>query len=222
MGLDQCKLRISRILRLDVSEKPLGLILCGGKSSRMLGPNKALVDFDGQPLLQRIRSRLEPQVSQLLLNLAEESDEYRPFALDLCIDLQPDSGPLMGLASAFSLTNAEQDIALCPCDAPFIPKDLVVNLADMMAAENADIVCPSYMGELQPTFALWNRTTAKRVIAAATEEGIGGLKALYAEFEIATIDWPQPDQGELKPNPFFNINTPEELNLALSYLESEE
>lgn len=221
MRLDQCKLRISRILRLVVSEKPLGLILCGGKSSRMLGPNKALVDFDGQPLLQRIKSRIEPQVSQLLLNLADDFDEHRSFDLDLCLDLKPDSGPLMGLASAFSLTKADQDIVLCPCDAPFVPENLVVNLADMMAAENADIVCPTYMGELQPTFALWNRATAKRVITAATEEGIGGLKALYSEFDVATLDWPQADH-ELKPNPFFNINRPDELDLALSFLEREE
>lgn len=193
--------------------EPIGLILCGGKSSRMMGENKALIEFDGDPLLQRIVSRLEPQVDGILLNIADNTGDYNPFDLEYCFDIEPDQGPLMGLASAFQMTNAARDIVLCPCDAPFIPLDLVVNLMDMMATENADIVCPKYGGELQPTFALWNRATAVRVIAAATEESIGGLKALYPEFALATIDWPLSE-----PNPFFNINRPDDLDLALSYL----
>ena len=175
--------------------------------------NKALVDFNGQPLLRRIKSRLESQVDRLLLNLAEESEDYRDFDLEYIIDKSPDSGPLMGLATAFQVTTAEQDIVLCPCDAPFVPMDLVVNLMDMMVQENADIVCPTYEGELQPTFALWNRRTAERVVSAATEGGIGGLKALYPEFAVATLEWRRAE-----PNPFFNINNQDELNLALSYL----
>lgn len=192
---------------------PLGLILCGGKSSRMNGQNKALVDFDGQPLLQRIKLRLQPQVRRILLNLAEDSDEYRSFGLDICLDIKPDSGPLVGLASAFQMTNAEQDIFICPCDAPFVPIDLVRCLSAFMAKENADIVCPKYAGEPQPTFALWHRKTAAIVVESVTK-GIGGLKALYPELVVATIDWP-----ESEPNPFFNINTPEELSLALKFVE---
>jgi molybdopterin-guanine dinucleotide biosynthesis protein A len=186
----------------------------------MKGRNKALVEFNGVPLLQRIKSRLQPQVSRLLVNLAEATDEYRSFELELCLDINADAGPLMGLASAFRQTDAEQNIQLCPCDAPFVPENLVVSLTDMMMAKNADIVCPLYGGELQPTFALWNRTTARRVITAVTDEGIGGLKALYSRFDLATLEWPQPDQHQSKPNPFFNINTQEELSLALNYLES--
>lgn len=191
---------------------PIGLILCGGKSTRMGEQNKALVDFNGEPLLQRIKSRFEPQVQSLLLNVASSSSEYDQFDLEYCVDQSPDSGPLMGLASAFAQTQAQQHIALCPCDAPFLPTDLVSYLIDMMVKENADIVCPGFEGELQPTFALWNKVTAERVQTAAAK-GVGGLKALYSQFEVATIDWPEAD-----PTPFFNINRPEELNLALSYL----
>lgn len=194
---------------------PIGLILCGGKSTRMKGQNKALVDFGGQPLLQRIRSRLEPQVSRLLLNLAEEAGEYDQFQLEYCLDLKPDAGPLMGLASAFRTTEGE-DILLCPCDAPFVPENLAQRLTERMLAEDADIVCPSYQGALQPTFALWHRRCADRVISAATNEGLSALKELYPEFRVATLEWP-----EESPEPFFNINKPGELDFAQSFLENQ-
>lgn len=192
---------------------PIGLILCGGRSTRMEGENKALVDFGGQPLLQRIRSRLEPQVSRLLLNLAEESEEYDSFQLEYCLDLKPDAGPLMGLASAFKLVGSE-NILLCPCDAPFVPVTLAERLTEKMWSEDVDVVCPSYKGALQPTFALWNRRTADRVIRAATLEGVGGLKALYSEMVVTELDWPA-----VSLNPFYNLNTKLELEFALNLVE---
>ena len=200
-----------------MSDKPLGLILCGGKSSRMLGQNKALVDFNGEPLLQRIKSRFQPQVDGLLLNLAANSEQYRSFDLDYVIDNASDLGPLMGLASAFEHTQAMRNIALCPCDATFIPSNLVAVLNERMAVEDADIVCPAYQGQLQPTFALWHRRTAQRVISATAQEGAAGLKELYSKFNVARVDWPLAEA--LGPSPFFNINTQDELSLALNYLK---
>ena len=186
----------------------------------MIGQNKALVDFNGEPLLQRIKSHFEPQVEGLLLNLAIETEQYQAFGLGYSIDSSPDLGPLMGLASAFQKTKAKRDIALCPCDAPFIPLNLVAELHKKMAVENADIVCPTYEGQLQPTFALWHRRTAERVVAATSQEGAAGLKQLYPEFNVARVDWPlvKESEKESEPNPFFNINTQDELALALSYL----
>lgn len=194
---------------------PIGLILCGGKSTRMEGTNKALVDFGGQPLLQRIRSRLEPQVSRLLLNVAEKSEEYDEFQLEYCLDLKPDAGPLMGLASAFKVTEKE-NILLCPCDAPFVPENLAERLMELMMSRDADIVCPTYGRALQPTFALWHRRCANRVISAATNGGLSALKELYPEFRVATLEWP-----EESPEPFFNINKPSELDFAEGFLEKQ-
>lgn len=173
------------------------------------------MDFAGETLLDRIIGRFEPQVDGLILSVAEDQSGYhsiQSIELPLVSDIvSGPHGPLMGLASAFQSTGAKVDIALCPCDAPFVPRDLVVELEEKMLAENADIVCPIYEGELQPTFALWNRRTAGRVIEAATTEGIGGLRALYSEFNEVKLEWPQEER-----DPFFNINTPEELNFALS------
>jgi len=171
-------------------------------------------------MLQRIIGRFQPQVRELILSVEQDKSRYETFALPMFSDLEVGPhGPLMGLASAFQFTQAKTDIALCPCDAPFVPANLVSILAEKMEAEGADIVCPSYQGELQPTFALWNKRTAERVIEAATKEQIGGLRALYSEFSVIKLDWPQAECNQeynQKLNPFFNINTPEELNFALS------
>lgn len=183
----------------------------------MQGPAKALLDFGGEPLLQRIRARIAPQTSRILLNLGTETEEYDHFGLPICYDLKPDRGPLMGLASAFKLSGGKQDIALCPCDAPFVPPGLVAEQIYLMDVKNADVVCPRYKGQFQPAFALWHHRMAERVISAATQEGVGGLQALYPELALAILDWPEED-----PDPFFNINEPGDLSLALDYLEKQE
>jgi len=193
-------------------QRPTGVILCGGKSSRMLGQTKAFVEFSGETLLDRIVGRFEFQVQGLILSVAEDQSAYQSIDLPKVSDMvSGPHGPLMGLASAFQNTGAKVDIALCPCDAPFVPRDIVAKLTQKMTDESADIVCPSFEGELQPTFALWNKRTANRVIEAATMEGIGGLRALFSEFNVVQFEWPKQER-----DPFFNINTPEELNFALS------
>jgi molybdopterin-guanine dinucleotide biosynthesis protein A len=191
-------------------QRPTGVILCGGKSSRMLGQTKAFVDFAGETLLDRIIRRFESQVHGLILSVAEDQSDYQSIDFPKVNDIvSGPHGPLMGLASAFQSTEAKVDLVLCPCDAPFVPSTLVAALEEKILAENADIVCPSYEGELQPTFALWNKRTAHRVIQAATKEGIGGLRVLYSEFNAVQLEWPKQ-----KRSPFFNINTPEDLNFA--------
>lgn len=194
--------------------KPVGLILSGGRSTRMGGISKALVDFRGDTLLAHILQRFAPQVDSVLLNIAPDQSEalalYQGFGLPLVKDIKAGAkGPLMGLASAFKYLDGKSDIVLCPCDAPFVPDDLVLMLTKKMQNSHVDIVCPSYQGFLQPTFALWNKRVAPRVIQAAITEGAAGLKALYSELSVAELNWPEEEI-----NPFFNINTHEDLVTA--------
>ena len=188
--------------------------MSGGRSSRMGGQNKAFLNFYGESLISRIADRFGSQVSELYLNIAADQTEDLAHYQQLDVPLIPDmlggaKGPLMGLASAFQYTNSRVNIAICPCDAPFVPSNLVSALAEYMKNQNAEVVCPSYEGFLQPTFALWDRSVAERVIEAATIDNVAGLKALYSELKFSPLEWPQE-----RVNPFFNVNTRAELSLA--------
>ena len=107
-----------------------GAILCGGKSSR-LGTDKAHAELGGKALLSHVIERLEPQVEDLLLSIGQDHPGLTSFQYRKVPDVVPSHrGPLIGLCSALrSLVESQNEwLALCPCDAPFLPSDLVEQL----------------------------------------------------------------------------------------------
>jgi molybdopterin-guanine dinucleotide biosynthesis protein A len=95
---------------------------------------------------------------------------------------------------------------MVPCDGPFIPKNLVAELYQLMVENDADIACVRYQGFAQPTFSLWHKRALPAVEETLLVKKMGGFKPLLAELKTVYLDWP-----EQPLNPFFNINTPEDL-----------
>lgn len=198
--------------------KPAGVILAGGRSSRMGVTRKALVELNGQPLLKYVTDRLEAHLQPLLLSCESETTDFEGFGLTLVPDLKPGfRGPLIGLYSALEyLANKERSNALllCPCDAPFIPTSLVQVLTDAHQAANGNVIAVSYQGVLQPTFSLWQNQHLGAVRNAVVEQGRGGIKHLLTSLPHEVVEWPAT-----VPPPFFNINTPEDLKSAEQWLD---
>ncbi len=196
-----------------------GLILAGGRASRMGDVCKAQVELAGRPLIDHVIRRFKPQVIHLYLNIHTDPDWYRHYNLPLVEDVLPGyPGPLAGLWSGFCRLEAEdapwQWLALAPCDGPLLPDNLVTVLGEAAMAKHADMACIRYGGELQPTFSLWHRRTESLVEHALLEEKEGGFKALIPRLNCVVVDWPPQDI-----NPFFNINTPDDLERAEQLLE---
>ena len=184
-----------------------GLILAAGRSKRMGYEDKFKSILDKKTLLEHVVDRLEPQVTELFINASP----------DLCDDQSliviPDhiegfQGPLTGLWSALKSDQLSDTsyLMLVPCDGPFIPHNLVVELHQLMAKNDADIACVRYQGFAQPTFSLWNKRVLPAVEETLLVKKMGGFKPLLAELNTVYLDWP-----EQPLNPFFNINTPEDL-----------
>ncbi len=192
-----------------------GVILAGGRSSRMGGIDKGNLKLAGKSLIQRVVERFAPQVSALAINSAA------PYAEDYGYPVIPDNlagfhGPLMGLLSAFehsSLIEADK-LALAPCDCPFLPPDLVITLSDYMIATDSDVAMVSYEGVWQPTFSLWHRRVAPQIAANIKLEQPAGLKAMARQLKTAVVEWPLAN-----PAPFFNINTLADLSRAEELLQ---
>lgn len=192
------------------------VILAGGRSSRMGGGRKALVELAGRPLLDHVVERMRPQADGLLLSCEGETSDFDQFGLPLVPDLVPGHrGPLAGLYSAmkFLLDNGQaRHVVLCPCDAPFVPRTLVQTL--LAAGPENQAVVVAWRGVMQPTFSLWHGRHLEVIREAVLEQGLGGPRQVLGSMKHESVEWP-----DCEPQPFFNINTPEDLEAASRWLD---
>lgn len=198
--------------------KPAGVILAGGRSSRMGVNRKALLELKGQPLLRYVVDRVQAHLDPLLLSCESETTDFESFGLAVVPDLLPDyRGPLMGLYSALQYLSGKghgNGLVLCPCDAPFVPDNLVQVLLNADKSEIKPVVVVSYQGVLQPTFSLWQNHHLPVIRQAVVEQGRGGLKHLLTSLPHKIVEW-----ATLEPSPFFNVNTPVEFETATVWLD---
>ncbi|MEP9353602.1 molybdenum cofactor guanylyltransferase MobA [Xanthobacter sp. KR7-65] len=195
---------------------PPVLILAGGLGRRMDSPaqgapQKPLVHLGGQPLLSHVIDRMRPQAGQLLLNVNGPSDDYAAFGLPLIPDPVPGHpGPLAGVAAGLEYlarTAPAAFLVSVAADTPFLPMDLVRRLADRHS-ETGGVVCAGSGGQRHPVIAVWPAT-----VLAALQESLkeGRLKVgLFLDaLNAVTVVW----DSNLN-DPFFNVNTPEDLAIA--------
>ncbi|MCR9272960.1 MULTISPECIES: molybdenum cofactor guanylyltransferase MobA [Mameliella] len=208
-------------------KQPVGVILAGGLASRMGGGDKALLSLGGQTLLSRVIDRLAPQVAALALNANGDPARYAETGLPVVADsIDGFPGPLAGVLAGLDWA-AEQGadtLVSVAADTPFFPCDLVPCL--LLASEGQDhpLVLAATKGEAEtrsksrsglirhPTFGLWP-VALRDDLRAALE---GGLKKV--------VLWTEKHGGReaLFPStpfdPFFNVNTPEDLAQAEALL----
>jgi molybdopterin-guanine dinucleotide biosynthesis protein A len=184
-----------------------GLILAGGRGSRMGGVDKGLQLHRGRPLAAHALERLRPQVGKVMVNANRNLETYRSMGVPVWPDEVPDyPGPLAGMLAG--LTHCDTSLmATVPCDTPNFPLDLVVRLARGLEGADADIaVAYTRAGEElfpQPVFCLM-KTSLKDALAAfiAAGERKTGFFARGQRNTRVVFD----DDTE-----FFNINTLTEL-----------
>lgn len=199
-------------------EKPAGVILAGGKSSRMGVARKALLELNGRSLLAHVIDRLKDHLDPLILSCENETGDFDDFGLSVVPDLLPGyRGPLTGLCSALQYLDDKgynNGLVLCPCDAPFIPQDLVQVMLDAGQGEEKSVVVISYQGELQPTFSLWQSHHLPVIREALFNKRMGGLKKVLTSLPHVVVEWEVTE-----PSPFFNANTPEDFKTAEFWLD---
>lgn len=184
-----------------------GLILAGGRGSRMGHIDKGLVPLDGVPMVQHVIQRLLPQVQHLLINANQNLDTYAAFGPPVWPDTLPDfAGPLAGLQTGL-MHCATPFLVTAPCDSPFLPMDLVARLFAAQQAEDADL-CVAVTGEdgtrqPQPVFCLAKATLLPH-LTQFLESGGRKVDKWYASLRVAEV--PFADEAA-----FRNINTLAEL-----------
>ncbi|MCA1322766.1 molybdenum cofactor guanylyltransferase MobA [Herbaspirillum sp. alder98] len=188
-------------------EKITGLVLAGGRGSRMGGLDKGLQPLHGKPLVQHVIARLAPQVGPLALNINRSHARYAALGYPLWPDLDDGfQGPLAGLQSGLRHCTTPF-LATTPCDAPLIPDDLVQRLASAMTAAGAQAAyAVTGRGEERqrhPVCALLDASVSASLdqFLAAGERR---MALWFDSLKRVEVDFPDP-------NAFRNINTGQQL-----------
>jgi len=130
-----------------------GLILAGGRGSRMGGVDKGLQNHSGIPLALHALLRLQPQVGEVMINANRNLAAYESMGVPVWPDAWADyPGPLAGMLAGLEHCTTPWLVTV-PCDAPLFPEDLVTRLAsaaDLQGAEIAMAVTREPQGSLQP------------------------------------------------------------------------
>jgi molybdopterin-guanine dinucleotide biosynthesis protein A len=179
-----------------------GVVLAGGKASRMGGKDKGLQELNGIPLWRHVANMLSVQTETLVVNANRSLEVYRSSGLVVIQDTLPDyPGPLAGMLATMQQSAGEWFL-FCPCDTPFIPECLTERFLQYKAC--APVVW-AYDGERDhPAISLVNRSV------------LSSLEAYIAVGERRVMVFLQQcgghrvDFSDMKPA-FINVNTLEDL-----------
>lgn len=128
-----------------------GLILAGGRATRMQGQDKGLVLFDGKPLVRHLIDRFNPQLESLSISCNRNFAQYQPFGCPLIKDQQSDfAGPLAGIAAGLAACTTPY-LMVMPCDMPLLPEHVIERLwqpiADHTNSEEKNLVTVAHDGQ---------------------------------------------------------------------------
>lgn len=197
------------------AEAITGVILAGGRGSRMGGVDKGLQNFNGVPLALHTLLRLSPQVGEIMINANRNLSAYESFGVPVWPDnvkLGEYAGPLAGFVTGLERCETPYLLTV-PCDTPLFPDDLVARMADAMAREGADFAVAAAReedGQLrpQPVFCLMAVDMLKS-LARFTQAGGRKIDAWTAQHHTVIVPFDQPGDAA---HGFFNANTLVELH----------
>ncbi|RED12697.1 molybdenum cofactor guanylyltransferase MobA [Pontivivens insulae] len=193
-----------------------GVILAGGRATRMGGGDKCLLEIGGKPLLEEIIARLSPQVAALALNANGDPARFARFGLPVVPDADDArDGPLAGVLAGMDWAASEgfAQIVTVAGDTPFFPTHLVQALRFAAVSEGTPLARAetprpgSDRFDRHPTFGLWQvglRDDLRAALAAGTRKVV----AWTDPHGCARVSFDGED------DPFFNVNTPDDLEKA--------
>ncbi len=188
-------------------EQITGLVLAGGRGSRMGGLDKGLQNYRGMPLAMNAVLRLAPQVGEVMVNANRNLGAYEAMGVPVWPDPLPDyPGPLAGFLAGLEHCETPY-LATVPCDSPHFPDDLVARLAEALQATDAEIAMVATVEEgrlqPQPVFCLMKASLMESLVQF-TQSGQRKIDRWTAQHRCVEVLFDDA-------NAFFNANTLAEL-----------
>ncbi|ODS01344.1 hypothetical protein AUC68_00290 [Methyloceanibacter methanicus] len=202
-------------------EEIAGIVLAGGQSRRMGGGDKALLKLGKRPVLAEVVARLAPQAGSIVLSANGDPARFAAFGMPVVPDSRAEfQGPLAGIEAGLSWVRAAcpgvRFAVTVPGDTPFIPPDLVQRLAE--GRGDAPMAVAVSTAGLHPVIGLWPVAMAEG-LAEALARGERRASAFVRAHGAAEVAFGPIRIGGAALDPFFNINTPEDLDLARGLCE---
>lgn len=180
-----------------------GLLLAGGRGSRMGGADKGLLLLDGEPLALHTLRRLQPQVGSVLISANRNPDTYRQWGPVIADDDDGFRGPLAGLLAALCACPTDW-LAVAPCDLPALPTDAIARLAAALDGAQAAFAMPD--GQHHSLVCL-----VHRALAPALRDTLAAGKPRVSDWFASVGAMPVPFADAAA---FANLNTPADLAAA--------
>jgi molybdenum cofactor guanylyltransferase len=187
--------------------KILGAIIAGGGSTRMGGREKAFLMLEGATLLDRTLSRLRFQVDDVIINANGDATRFAATGVTVVEDVLTDVGtPLAGLQAAlyYGANRGFDAVVTVPSDAPFLPLDLVERLLEGGEVSGAAVARSA--GQDHYLTGIWTTAMARPLGRLIETGGMTRVQDFVTRTKAEKVVW-----AAVPHDPFFNINTPEDL-----------
>ena len=187
------------------------VLQAGGKSTRM-GKDKALLPFQGIPLIKRLRDRFSDMGDELLV-ITNDFSGYQDLAVPLYKDIIPDRGALGGLYTALSISKNPL-VGLIAADLPFASPALLAHLIKILLTSGAEAAIPSTERGLEPLHAVYRRDTSLPLVKGAIDQNLWRMNSWFDQAEILILTPEETRRVSSSKHTFLNLNTPEDLQKA--------
>jgi molybdenum cofactor guanylyltransferase len=193
---------------VTASQDITGLILAGGRGSRMGGVDKGLQNHRGLPLAMHALMRLQPQVGAMLINANRNLGAYEALGAPVYPDsVENFAGPLAGVLAGLEQCQTPWLVTV-PCDTPEFPLDLVERLSITATEQQADIAYAVTLEadgreQTHPVFCLLKSELMESLVVFM-QSGGRKIDAWFAQHKAVGVRFPDAQA-------FFNANTAQEL-----------
>jgi molybdenum cofactor guanylyltransferase len=183
-----------------------GVILAGGRASRMGGRDKAFAAVDGEPIAVRTVRLFQGLFEQVIVS-TNRPERFEPFAVDAVPDRRPGCGPLAGIEAAM-LASRHPWVFVVACDMPGLDADVIRWL--LARPRNADAVVPRWEADIEPLHALYAVHTLPSV-QGCLEAGRHALRDFLPAIRVDYVEEEELRALHGAARSLLNVNTPEEL-----------
>ncbi len=186
-------------------------IQAGGQSRRM-GYDKALLDFLGQPLIQRVLNRVSHLADDIFVT-ANHPRRYQFLDIPILADIIPDIGALGGIYTALNSANNSL-VFVIACDLPFVNPDLLSFCLHTLVNTRVDAVIPCSENGLEPFHAIYRKETCMELIETAIKTGKRRVVSWHNDAFIHVLQPEEVSKFDPFGITFWNVNTPDEYQKA--------
>lgn len=201
------------------------VVLAGGQATRLGGGDKPLRPLHGRPMLARILERLEPQVGAMALSANGDPARFAEYRLPVLADDGPAgrAGPLAGILSGMTWAKGQgsETVLTVAGDTPFFPPDLASRLAEAVAKQPGDIAVAASDGRRHPVFALWPVGLEADLRDFLARSATFSVAAFQERHRTVGVEFRMSSVAGKELDPFFNVNTPQDLARAEAILRGE-